>query len=77
MNITLQAYGPLTEIVHHKELEVPEHCSVAAVMEVLYETYPPLRDLSFRISLGNRFANEADELSAGDELGLLPPFSGG
>ena len=39
--------------------------------------YPKLRDLSFLISNNKKIVVENISLNQGDEIALLPPFSGG
>ena len=55
-----------------------EPISIAAFKEVLFEQYPPLRDLkTLSFAINNAYANEDTMVNNQDELALIPPVSGG
>ncbi|MBL0340354.1 MAG: MoaD/ThiS family protein [Bacteroidetes bacterium] len=55
-----------------------ENCETKSELKLfLSEAYPGIEKISFAISV-NRIINPANELlTDGDEVALLPPFSGG
>lgn len=61
------------------ELEIPEGATVTDLRAALGEKYPPFakRMESIAVSVNQEFAGERQGISAGDELALIPPISGG
>jgi molybdopterin converting factor small subunit len=72
-------FGWITDVTRCKE---EQKCtSVQTVYELLEEltqAYPSLGDRQkYRVSVNRKLIIENVELSTGDEIALLPPFSGG
>ena len=61
------------------ELEIPEGGTVSELRARLEEKYPVFanRMESIAVSVNQEFAGDARGISAGDELALIPPISGG
>lgn len=61
------------------ELELPEDGTVAELRTRLGEAYPAFanRMESIAVSVNHEFAGDMRKISAGDELALIPPISGG
>lgn len=81
MKVRILFFARLKELLHKEaiELTIPENCSVSDVFEILVDQYPEID--SFRkiilIAINQEFANWETLINEGDELGLLPPVSGG
>ena len=81
MKIQVKLFALLREIVERSEvaLEVPPGISCGEVFFYLREQFPalwPLLEHCLVAVNGNR-ANRGFNLSAGDEVAILPPVSGG
>lgn len=81
MTITLKFYGQLRDITKNKEtqIQVRESATVGELAEMLTQEFPELRDhlktVSFAVD--NEYAPKKTVLQEGNEVGLLPPISGG
>jgi molybdopterin converting factor subunit 1 len=81
MRITVKLFAMLRERVGLPEvtLELPDGATVASAAEALVKLYPaisaPMAHVAYAV---NRcYAKVATPLSAGDELAVIPPVSGG
>ena len=81
MKIRLRLFASVREIVGAGELslDVPDGCTVGQLVQRMGETHPRLRGLSSSLLLAvNREYRPAEHLlQDGDEVGLIPPVSGG
>lgn len=74
------SYGALTDITGCDAVGIVIPCdaiSVAELMSLLIERYPALEEKTFRIVVNERFVAGDFEVSLGDNVALMPPFSGG
>lgn len=63
-----------------EELTLEDSCDVAGLWDAVLERHPRLRGLrpSCRAALNREFvADESTTLADGDEVAIMPPFSGG
>ena len=80
MEVRLMSYGALTDITGSGVLgfAIPQPViSAAELMSLLIERYPALDGKTFRIAVNERFVDEGFEVGLGDNVALMPPFSGG
>jgi molybdopterin converting factor subunit 1 len=81
MRVRVLLFGQLKDIVGRQEdsLELEPGTRLAAVLAHYAERYPQLQGLSKSIacSINQEYAQGAAMLREGDEVGLLPPVSGG
>lgn len=83
MKITLRLFANLKELAGTDalELEMKEGSDVEALIRSISTELPALREILEKkavfISINQDMAKNSDILSEGDEVGLLPPFSGG
>lgn len=75
----IKAFGITKDFLGGKEAEVEiKGDTVAALRSELTERYPGLQGLrSLYIAVNNDYAAEDRVLTAGDEIALIPPVSGG
>lgn len=77
MQIELKYFGPLTEITRCDSERIDlDGSTVEHLLEHLGEKYPGLLERKFRVAQKHEFIGAHSPLS-GDEIALLPPFSGG
>ena len=81
MHITVKLFALLrekagTDTIH---LQVPENATVSQALEALQQQHPILEPYftTVRLSLRMEFVEADTVLSAGDEVALIPPVSGG
>ena len=83
MKIMLKLFANLKELAGTDalELEMKEGSDVEALVRTISSELPALKELLEKkavfISINLDMAKNSDILSEGDEVGLLPPFSGG
>jgi molybdopterin converting factor subunit 1 len=61
-------------------LEIAEPCSVGKIVEALRARFPALKSYDLRklmVAVNQEIATEDRVISAGDEVGVFPPVSGG
>jgi molybdopterin synthase sulfur carrier subunit len=79
MKVSVKAFGIAREILGSGvvQLDVPGQ-SVADLRVFLESRYPGLLDLrSLFIAVNQKYAQEGQKISEGDEIALIPPTSGG
>ncbi len=61
------------------EFELPEHISVAALKNLLFERFPnlPRSSSSMLVAVNKEYAFDKEEIPIGAEIALFPPVSGG
>jgi molybdopterin synthase catalytic subunit len=81
MRVKVLLFGQLKDIIGRPEdsLELPAGAKLSAVMAHYAEQFPKFKGLSSSIacSINQEYAQAAEALKEGDEVGLLPPVSGG
>lgn len=80
MQIKVVAYGIAKEILqsHEMELEIGNTQTLKDVRSLLSHQFPELNRLaSLRFAVNESYQNDEFELSANDEVVIIPPVSGG
>ncbi len=77
MAVKIMFFGKLADIAGTKEMNLPDQYNVSALRSTLVDLYPQLSGLSFAVAVNRKTVTDQALLSAGDEIALLPPFSGG
>lgn len=77
MKIEVNYFGMLAEVTGctSEKLEFRE-VSVAELKQSLFEKYPELQQKDFRIAQNQELVSD-ETLLTGEEIAVLPPFSGG
>lgn len=77
MKLNIKYFGLLAELTacSEEELDIAEG-SVSHLLLVLYEKYPDLRSKDFQVAQRQEIVSK-DSPITGQEIALLPPFSGG
>ena len=77
MNITIKYFGQLTEITHLDEESIEfEGTHIYELLDVLYRKYNTLKTKDFKVAQNQELVDKNTTLT-GEEIALLPPFSGG
>ncbi|MFQ6106971.1 MAG: MoaD/ThiS family protein [Thermoplasmata archaeon] len=81
MKICVKLFATFREIVGEKEVivEMNEGSTLEDLVMELLDKHPKLRKLkeSMIYSINKEYAEPQRELNDGDEVGILPPISGG
>ncbi|MBP9932344.1 MAG: MoaD/ThiS family protein [Chitinophagaceae bacterium] len=77
MKIQLRVFGPITDVLQNQEMDFAEQTAVSQFREMLLLLYPALNQQTFVIAVNHKMAEADLILTKGDEVALLPPFSGG
>lgn len=77
MRITIKYFGLLTEVTSCEEETIDFNGSVVAeLLDLLFIKYNGLKVKDFQVAQNTEFVG-IDAKVTGDEIVLLPPFSGG
>jgi len=79
MKINILLFGVLTEITGETALQIEaENISdLNALHQFLIQKYPGLQEKTFQYAINQSISSAGHPLYEGDEVALLPPFSGG
>jgi len=80
MKIKLVAYGIAKDILNGSkaEIELGGESSIANLKATLVKEYPAFQELaSLRFAVNEDYQEDSFELSAADEVIIIPPVSGG
>ena len=77
MGVKILVFGKLAEVIRLKEIEIAEVKDVNALQSLLSENYPGLNGLNYIVAVNRKVMVDAFPISTGDEVALMPPFSGG
>lgn len=81
MQVQVKLFAAAREIVGQGEvsLELREGSTVGDLMEYFYSQYPELKAIagSLLLAVNREFAEGTVKLQEGDEVGVIPPVSGG
>lgn len=80
MQVTVLFFGSLTEAVQANSLLWTFNADVPTVANLrlqLEDAYPTLIGKTYRVAVNQQFVEDAFVLNLGDEVAMMPPFSGG
>jgi molybdopterin converting factor small subunit len=77
MKINIKTFGALTDLLEDTEIEVNDGATLRDLKHTLLEQFPQLKQQYFRMAIGVQMSEENTQLIDGDEVSLMPPFSGG
>ena len=77
MELSIKYFGLLAEITGLEEERLNiENKKIGGLIDTIIKKYPALKGRSFKIAQNKKMVNKED-LVNGEEIALLPPFSGG
>lgn len=76
MPVNVLAFGKIAEIINQQNLKISAG-DLAELREKLNTQFPALAEQKFSIAVNKQLCNANMPLADGDEIALLPPFSGG
>jgi molybdopterin converting factor small subunit len=77
MEVKVLFFGVLSEVTktgmkHYRDVK-----TIAGLKQLIQDDFPEIFHYSYRISLNNELIDNDYPLKDGDEVALMPPFSGG
>lgn len=77
MNINIKYFGQLAEVTQREEecIEFSKN-TVSELVESLFVKYPSLKNNPFKVAQNQELVSNDKKLT-GEDIALLPPFSGG
>jgi molybdopterin converting factor small subunit len=75
--MTILCFGVIAEKTGCKELRIPVLKNTEALKEWILSQYPEMKNISFTIAVNCVQVTQNEQLAAGCEIALLPPYSGG
>lgn len=75
--ITIRCFGMLCEVLGNDSIVVPFAPNTDGLLTDLKQHFPRLNNLTFSVAVNKKIVTEPVLLQVGDEIALLPPFSGG
>jgi molybdopterin converting factor small subunit len=76
MAVKIQLYGQLKQVAGLSQL-TSDAADTDGLMEEMLERFPSLENLNYLIAVDRNIVQTNTTIKAGQELALLPPFSGG
>jgi molybdopterin converting factor small subunit len=76
MAVKIQLYGQLKQITGASEI-ITDATDTDALMKEVAARYPLLKNLTCLIAVDRNIVQTNTAIKAGQELALLPPYSGG
>ncbi|WP_100614766.1 MoaD/ThiS family protein [Confluentibacter citreus] len=77
MIITIKYFGLIAEVTNQSEESIDfSGRLISDLLNTLYAKYPDLKNKDFQVAQNQELVSESTEIT-GQELALLPPFSGG
>jgi molybdopterin converting factor small subunit len=77
MKVTMHTFGAVKDYLDDREWDIEEGMTIRDLRHQILEQYPELRNQFFRMAIGSRMAEDDMLLTDGDDISLMPPFSGG
>ena len=77
MQLNIKYFGLLAEMTkRNEETLIFSKASVSDLLECLFKKYPDLKTKDFQVAQNQEIVSH-EAIISGEELALLPPFSGG
>jgi len=77
MQIKVLLFGELAQLAGSAELILQDVDSTTSANEMLENKFPQLVSKKYAIAVNKQIVKDSQQLHDGDEIALLPPFSGG
>lgn len=75
MIITIKSYGSLVDVLG--DTHTHNATNTDALIKDINKAFPKLQNCSFVIAVNNTVINTNTQLKQGDQVALMPPYSGG
>ena len=76
MIVQIHFYGPFTDS-EKAPFQLSDVKDTDTLQRIIQQTYPQLATATYRLVVNKHLINQNQPLHDGDNIGFLPPFSGG
>lgn len=77
MEIALISFGKISEFIQNQKLEIDGINTTDDLGFYLEKEFPPLADMKYKLALNKNLVQQNTEIKNGDNIAIMPPFSGG
>lgn len=77
MEIKILAFGAVADVLSSGQMELDNLISTDELRAYFEKKYPTLKSLSYAIAINKKIVLGNVNFNNGDEVALMPPFSGG
>lgn len=77
MEVKVLLFGELAQIAGTTNIVLKDIANTNVATEKLFEQFPSFKNKKYALAVNKQLVKESHTLVDGDELALLPPFSGG
>ncbi len=70
-------FGALSELTGKQMEKIELLGGLDELLEIVKQMYPDIKNVKFTAAINQEINSSKKELSDGDEVALLPPFTGG
>lgn len=77
MEVKILSFGQIEEITGTDRFTLSDVQDTETLKSKLFDLYPEMNTIPYSISVNKNIINGNHKLEDGDEVALLPPFSGG
>lgn len=75
--LKIKAFGAVAESLPDAEFEFPLYGDTEELLKHLYQSHPSLEKMKFSLAVNRQMVQGNYKLEGGEEIALLPAFSGG
>ena len=77
MTIKATLFGVLADYAQSSEIEISDVSTTKELLQKVNNKYPSFKRVNYKISVNHSLVSGDLKISPGDDIALLPPFSGG
>ncbi|MCC7533222.1 MAG: MoaD/ThiS family protein [Bacteroidia bacterium] len=75
--ITIIAFGEIAEILNRSAISIENFTDTDSLEIWLHQNFKELKNKTYKIAVNKKLILNNTQLQSGDEVALMPPFSGG
>lgn len=77
MEVNVLLFGQIVDIIGKSSIKVDDVEDTNALVQKLQSMYPALANSKYAVAVNKKIINSNTLLQQGEEVAILPPFSGG
>lgn len=76
-NVNVTFYGVLAELAQKPSISLHGVSNTDELKQQLLQQYPDMAKHNFIVAVNNQLINKNTSITNGDQIAVMPPFSGG